>query len=983
MNGEMVSLLLWSFLTVFSVVLGSGFGYLYRKDRDKRKLMFMLAFAFASLTFLLKIQPEWRSVQVIERLYYWGSLPVLSSVLIAVLYSLLKLENFDKPFKAFLFTLAISLFLLVAPVPVQPLRRLLADGVGTIVIILSIYLILKRKEISDLMFLFSMLCFVSGGLGLARGSGEEFIVFSYIFAYGFIGLVFLTSKESTGRGVASFFALKQELEKTIEEREQAEEKYRVLAENAPDIVFLMSPRDKAQLRGSKYVYVSPSSKEITGYSKEELISGVPSHKFIHPEDCEKVVGAFKKASMGQSGKVEYRGIRKDGKEIWLSTSWAPVRDSKGNLLYIEGIHHDTTERKRSEQILKESEEKFKALAEQSPNMIFINQEGRVVYANRKCEEVMGYKRAELYSPSFDFFTIIAPESINAVKLNFSKHLKGEDVAPYEYILVTKEGKRIDAILTSKLIKYGEKNAILGIVTDITERKNMEAALRDSEQKFRAISSSANDAIILLDNEGRISYWNPAAEKIFGYTKEEAIGKEMSNLLAPKRFHEAYLAGFKEFRETGLGPKIGATIELPGIRKDGTEFPFEISLSSLKMKGKWQAMGILRDVTERKQMEEKIKQYSEDLEQLVQKRTEELLESEKRYSFVVEEASDGVLLLKDGKIVFANKRAIEIFGYSKEETIGISVTDFVEKLVDEKHSRLVKEFHERRLQGEKVPATHEIELKVKNGKCVPVELSSTLVNYQGSPADLIIIRDIRERKRMEKERLRLERLATIGEVATMVGHDLRNPLQSIENAAYYLNNELPRLSHPTPVPQKTIEMLQVINHSINYADKIVRNLQDFSATKKPVFKDKEIKVIVEESLAQVEIPKRVKLITEMETNPEIKMDEGMIKRVFVNLATNAVQSMEKGGTLKVSTKKTKGFVEVSFKDTGVGISKENIKKIFSPFFTTKSKGMGMGLPICKRFVESHGGSIVLESKEGKGSVFTVRLPIQHENGGENH
>jgi PAS domain S-box-containing protein len=914
--------------------------------------------------------------------YYWGSLPVLSALLIAVLSSLLRLENFDKPFKAFLFTLAVSLFLLFAPVPVQPFRSILANGVGVIVIILSAYLILARKEISDLMFLFSMLCFVSGGLGLARGSGEEFVVFSYVFAYGFIGFVFLTSKESMGGGVASFFALKKELEKTREERERAEEKYRVLAENAPDIVFLMDPRDKEQLLGGKYTYVSPSCKEITGYSKKELISGIPSDKFIHSEDREKVVDALEKASRGESGQVEYRGIHKDGREIWLSTSWAPVRDSKGNLLYIEGIHHDITERKRSEQILRESEEKFKALAEQSPNMIFINQKGRVVYANKKCEDVMGYKKGELYSSSFDFFNIIAPESKSIVKSNFSKHLQGEDVTPYEYVLVTKEGKRIDAILTSKLIRYGEETAILGIVTDITERKNMEEALRDSEEKFRAISFSAHDAIILLDNEGKISYWNPAAEKIFGHTKEEAIGKEMSSLIAPKRFHEAHLEGFNKFRKTGLSQTIGTTIELPGVRKDGTEFLFEISLSSLQMKGKWHAIGILRNVTQRKQMEEKIKQYSQDLEKLVQKRTEELLESEKRYSVVVEEASDGVVLLKDEKIIFANKKAIEIFGYSKDETIGISLADFIEKLVDEKYRRLVKENYERRMQGKKVPATYEIELTAKNGERVPVELSATLVNYQGRPADLVIIRDIKERKRMEKERLRLERLATIGEVATMVGHDLRNPLQSIENAAYYLNNELPRLSHPLPIPQKTIKMLQIINNSVNYADRIVRDLQDFSVTRKPVLKETEINSIVEASLSQVEIPKNVKIIKELETIPEIKMDKGMIKRVFVNLATNAVQSMEKGGTLKVSTKKTKGFVEVSFEDTGAGMTKEKIKKIFTPFFTTKARGIGMGLPICKRFVESHGGHIVVESEEGKRSVFTVRLPIHHENGGEN-
>jgi len=215
----------------------------------------------------------------------------------------------------------------------------------------------------------------------------------------------------------------------------------------------------------------------------------------------------------------------------------------------------------------------------------------------------------------------------------------------------------------------------------------------------------------------------------------------------------------------------------------------------------------------------------------------------------------------------------------------------------------------------------------------------------------------------------------------VGHDLRNPLQSIENATYYLNHELPHLSLSTPIPQKAMEMLQVINNSVNYADKIIRDLQDFSATRKPILKKTNINAIVQDALSQVRTPENVRLVKELGHLPELKVDKDMLKRVFLNLALNGIQAMEKRGTLKVSTKKTKDFVEVSFKDTGIGVPKENMEKLFTPFFTTKAKGIGMGLPICKRFVESHGGSIEVESEEGKGSTFTVKLPIQQQNGGE--
>ena len=230
-------------------------------------------------------------------------------------------------------------------------------------------------------------------------------------------------------------------------------------------------------------------------------------------------------------------------------------------------------------------------------------------------------------------------------------------------------------------------------------------------------------------------------------------------------------------------------------------------------------------------------------------------------------------------------------------------------------------------------------------------------------------------------VRSERLAAIGELAAMVGHDLRNPLQAIENATYYLKNECARMPS-SAVPQKAKEMLQVIGDSVNYADNIVKDLHDFSATKKPLLKRTDINMLVKETLSQAEAPRNVEINTELSQLPEIKVDEDQMKRVFLNFITNGIQAMENGGTLTVTTKQTEGFVVINFKDTGVGISKENMGKLFSPLFTTKAKGMGMGLAICKKFIKSHGGSIEVESEVGKGSTFTVKLPIRHETEVEN-
>ncbi len=509
-----------------------------------------------------------------------------------------------------------------------------------------------------------------------------------------------------------------------------------------------------------------------------------------------------------------------------------------------------------------------------------------------------------------------------------------------------------------------------ILRDITDRKKAEEALRESEQKLRDIIDTSPDAIIWVDTTGKITLVNRKGFELTGFSEKDLIGKTFMDVEAlTQESKEKILESFMKRIEGIDTPPY----EVEVVAKNGEIIPAELSASPIFEGGKIVGtQSIFRDLRERKKMEEKLKQYSEHLEELVQERTEELVESEKRYSVLVEEASDGVVILQEGKAVFANRKAAEIIGYSRDELVGLPF----EKVVDEEYLQLATEGYMRIIQGEAVPPIAELELIAKTGERAPVEASSALIHYQGRPSNLVIVRDISDRKRIEEERLRLEKLAAIGEVATMVGHDLRNPLQSIENATYYLNNELPRLPPSTPIPQKALKMLQAIQDSVSYADKIVRDLHDFSATRKPTFQKTNINVVVQAALSQLETPENVKLVTNLGHLTETKVDKEMIRRAFLNLALNGIQAMkEKGGTLKVSTKKTKGFIEVSFKDTGGGVSKEIMKKLFTPFFTTKARGMGMGLPICKKFVESHGGSIEVESEEGKGSTFTVKLPIQ--------
>jgi len=238
---------------------------------------------------------------------------------------------------------------------------------------------------------------------------------------------------------------------------------------------------------------------------------------------------------------------------------------------------------------------------------------------------------------------------------------------------------------------------------------------------------------------------------------------------------------------------------------------------------------------------------------------------------------------------------------------------------------------------------------------------------------------RELKKSQEQLLKAQRLAVIGEVAGMVGHDLRNPLTSIAGAEYYLKKRL-----SSEADYKIKEMLALIEKNIGYSNKIINDLLDYSRETELELTENNLKPIIKETLSLVEIPKNVRIIDLTENKPRIKVDTEKIKRAFVNIIKNAIEAMPRGGTLTIKSRKLRGYLEIVFSDTGVGMSKETLeKRLWTPLFTTKAKGMGFGLPICKRFMEAHGGSISVKSTLGKGTTITFTFPTEpkREEGGE--
>ena len=231
------------------------------------------------------------------------------------------------------------------------------------------------------------------------------------------------------------------------------------------------------------------------------------------------------------------------------------------------------------------------------------------------------------------------------------HIQARDLA------LAKHQAGLEEEVASRTVKLREANAQLD--QELTERKLAEQALHDSEERFRGIASAAQDAIIMLDQGANISFWNPAAEKIFGYSRDEVLGRELHDLIAPERFRGAFHRGYEQFRQTGNGAAIGKTLELTALRKDGSEFPIEISLSATWLQNAWSAVGIVRDISERKRTEKEIN------------------ESKYRMRALLDASDESVLLLApDGKILEINTFAARRFGRLPEEMSGDNFFDFM-------------------------------------------------------------------------------------------------------------------------------------------------------------------------------------------------------------------------------------------------------------------------------------------------------------------
>jgi len=532
--------------------------------------------------------------------------------------------------------------------------------------------------------------------------------------------------------------------------------------------------------------------------------------------------------------------------------------------------------------------------------------------------------------------------------------------------------------------------------DITERKQAEEELRSSEERLRILFEYAPDAYYLSDLKGNFVDGNKAAEEITGYRREELIGKSFLKLklLSPRQIPKAAALLAKNVLGQATGPD-----EFILNRKDGTQIPVEIRTFPVKIKGQTLVLGIARDITERKRMEHDLKERVKELQCLygiarIDERPgitpDELYQEVANLlpaSWQYPEITCARITINGKKFETENHKEtkwkqssdIKVYGAKAgqvevsylEERPEIDEGPFLKEerlLIDAVAKQLGNITERKRMEEEIKDKNEQVEIQNEELRATEEELRAANEELQATNEEL---RDAQEKL------VRSERLAAIGQLAGGVGHELRNPLSAIKNAVYYVRGKVAKSELGQKEPQ-VIEFLDIMDDEINSSSKIINDLLGFSRVGKPTVSPTRIKRVIDDALSYTTIPENIELTKKLDTDlPEVKIDTDQVRQVLVNMILNAVQAMPTGGKLIINAKEKDKFLEVEITDTGCGMPHEVMVKIFDPLFTTRAKGIGLGLAVCKAIIDRHAGYIEVKSEVGKGTTFIIKLPLEAE------
>ncbi|WP_406657086.1 PAS domain S-box protein [Methanolobus sp. ZRKC2] len=496
------------------------------------------------------------------------------------------------------------------------------------------------------------------------------------------------------------------------------------------------------------------------------------------------------------------------------------------------------------------------------------------------------------------------------------------------------------------------------------REKIENALIVSEEKFSKIATFANDAMIIIDGQGQSIFWNKAATRIFGYQENEVIGRDVHSLLASSNYPEAFRQDFEQLIKVGKGNELGKTLEMEGKRKDGTEFPIELSLSTIELSdGSWNAVAIIRDITERKQMD------------LMEK---EILE---RLTTIINNVDGGIMMIDavTKEIVDINPVAARLIGLSKEEIVGKLCHNFVCPS-DEGKCPIID-------LNQKVDKSERI-LLTRDGKELPVVKSAVSVKMNDKEYLIESFYDLSVRMKVEETLIEAKLAAeesnrAKSEFLASMSHELRTPLNAIIGFS-----DLLLLNDQTP-SDKQNRYIKNISTSGKHLLEIINDILDLSKVEAGMtqltIEEFHVLDVLDEILKSF-----IPLVTKKNLKIDISKNEDIIisadrlkfKQILYNLVGNAFKFTHEGGNVFISVRKSGQMLQMVIKDDGIGIPLEDQDFLFEPFKQVDSalnrsyEGTGLGLAIVKRYVEMHGGTIRVESEPGRGSSFICELPLHN-------
>lgn len=587
------------------------------------------------------------------------------------------------------------------------------------------------------------------------------------------------------------------------------------------------------------------------------------------------------------------------------------------------------------------------------SIIIIDKEFQILYSNDSFNKLI--KKSDIYDQK-----LINLFDQNE-KRNLIKFIKNKDTT-IESVINDFNGVSHFVKINKVNLHEVNKNLIVLILEDITKNKINEEINNRGENRFKVLAEISPYAIMIGNVFGFVTYVNPTFCKLTGFSEEEIIGKHFSRLQTVRgKYVKNTWSIMKQIIE---GKKITDSIEFAYSKKDGSTGIGDALISLINVNGKRELIGIVRDITEPKLREEE-------------------------YENLFKYSPEGIIHLDlEGNIKSINKSACLIVDKNYDELISRNIMDFE----NENLGRLdnIKILFEKIIYGYKIDP---FEMLIdQNNKIKWLEITPSLISVHDEKLGIqIIIRDITNQKEIELKRQKYtedlenlveertkqiidgEKMATLGKISSTIAHDLKGPLQVINNSLLLIRTN----------PNNTNTYLSYIEEAVKHSNEMINELN--MSVKEMTLKLEEITLeeIIDEASLQIKVSNNINFKKIVKTKVKLNLDKLKFVRVFNNIIKNAIEAMPDGGNLTIIVDENKDEVITKIIDTGMGMSQDKLNNLFRPFQSDKSKGMGLGLMFCKNVVDKHSGQITVDSVIGKGTTFTIKLPKYNESNLKGH